>query len=159
MGVETARTEREKSLRADRAGGARGGFVALPVRVLVSALQAPASLCQRRKRIGHDESGYDSGFLWSSGAELTRNFSASGAIPGNGLNRLLVDLDGFGMIGKRSGSEQEFFLTGVMTCLDVMEALEEFRRQVQERCRDTVKSRLNDLSEACGIEWKCLGSA
>ncbi len=58
------------------------------------------------------------------------------------------------MKGKRSGSEQEFFLTGVMTCLDVMEALEEFRRQVQERCRDTVKSRLNDLSAACGIEWK-----
>src|ERR1700730_956166 len=120
MGLETARTEGEKSLRADRAGGAGGGFVALPVRVLVSPLQAPASLCQCCKRIGHAESGYDSGFLWSSGAELTRNFNASGATPGNGLNRLLVDLDGSGMKGKRSESEQEFFLTGVMTCLDVM---------------------------------------
>jgi hypothetical protein len=58
------------------------------------------------------------------------------------------------MKGKLSEREQEFFLTGARTCLDVMEALEEFQRQVRERCRETVKARLTDLTEACGIEWK-----
>jgi hypothetical protein len=32
-----------------------------------------------------------------------------------------------------------------------MEALEEFQRQVQQRSRETVKERLKDLSEACGM--------
>ena len=57
------------------------------------------------------------------------------------------------MKGKLSEQEQEFFLTGAKTCLDVMEALEEFRRQVQERCLETVKTRLKDLSVASQIEW------
>jgi hypothetical protein len=57
------------------------------------------------------------------------------------------------MKGNLSEREQEFFLTGAKTCLDVMEALEEFQRQVQERCRETVNMRLKDLSGACLIEW------
>lgn len=57
------------------------------------------------------------------------------------------------MSGKRSEAELEFFLTGAKTYLDVEDALAEFRRQVQGRCRAVVKERLPDICCACQMEW------
>jgi hypothetical protein len=54
---------------------------------------------------------------------------------------------------KRSEAEHEFFLTGVKTWLDVEGAISEFRRQVQERCKAVVQTRLADAARASGIEW------
>src|ERR1700730_11151695 len=53
----------------------------------------------------------------------------------------------------RSDDENEFFLTGAKTYLDVEDAVEEFRRQVQERCGEVVESRLTDICHACDQEW------
>lgn len=54
---------------------------------------------------------------------------------------------------KQSEAEREFFLTGVRTWLDVEDAISEFRRQVQERCKAVVQPRLTDATRASGIEW------
>lgn len=48
----------------------------------------------------------------------------------------------------------EFFLTGAKTFLDVDDAVREFTRQVQDRCRDIVRERLQELSSASGIAWR-----
>ena len=39
----------------------------------------------------------------------------------------------------RSGPENEFFLAGATTYLDVQNAITEFSRQVQDRCRDVLR--------------------
>jgi hypothetical protein len=54
---------------------------------------------------------------------------------------------------KRSEPELEFFSTGAKTYLDVEEAVEEFRRQVQERCGEVAQLRLADIARACDQEW------
>jgi len=54
---------------------------------------------------------------------------------------------------KRSEAELEFFLTGAQTYLDVEDAVEEFRRQVQERCGEVAQLRLADIAQACDQEW------
>lgn len=58
------------------------------------------------------------------------------------------------MSKERSGPEQEFFVTGAETWLDVEDAIVEFRRQAQQRCREVVEPRLRDISDACKMEWK-----
>jgi hypothetical protein len=49
--------------------------------------------------------------------------------------------------------EQEFFLIGAKTYLDVLEAIDAFRERAQKRCRETVESRLQELAAACRVDW------
>jgi hypothetical protein len=49
--------------------------------------------------------------------------------------------------------EREFFVTGVKTYVDVDDAITEFRRLVQHKCRTVVSRRLDEVNQACGIGW------
>lgn len=50
--------------------------------------------------------------------------------------------------------EGEFFVTGVNTYLDVDDAITEFRRLVEHKCRSVVSARLGEINEACGgVHW------
>jgi len=52
-----------------------------------------------------------------------------------------------------SDREREFFVTGVKTYLEVDDAMTEFRRLVQQKCRDVIAKRLPELNQVCGIDW------
>ena len=49
--------------------------------------------------------------------------------------------------------EREFFVTGVNTYLDVDDAIVEFRRLVEHKCRSVVSARLNEVNQECGMDW------
>jgi hypothetical protein len=57
---------------------------------------------------------------------------------------------------KNEGSDRkrEFLITGARTYVDVDDAMMEFRRLVQDQCRKVVSVRLDEVSRACGIDWK-----
>lgn len=52
-----------------------------------------------------------------------------------------------------SAAEREFFLNGAKLYLEVKDALEEFRRQVQEKCANVVQPRICDIGGACEMDW------
>jgi hypothetical protein len=49
--------------------------------------------------------------------------------------------------------EREFFVTGVRTYLGIDDAMTEFRRLVQHKCRTVASRRLDELNQACGMHW------
>jgi hypothetical protein len=49
--------------------------------------------------------------------------------------------------------ETEFFVTGVKTYRKADDAMTEFRRIVQQKCRAVVNRRLGDVNRACGMDW------
>jgi hypothetical protein len=49
--------------------------------------------------------------------------------------------------------ERGFFVTGVNTYLEVDDAMSEFRRLVQHKCRTAASQRLDELNQACGMHW------
>jgi hypothetical protein len=49
--------------------------------------------------------------------------------------------------------EREFFVTGVRTYLEADDAMTEFRRLVQHKCRTVASRRLDELNQACGMHW------
>ena len=57
------------------------------------------------------------------------------------------------MRNKVSDGERDFFVTGVRTYLQVDEAMAEFRRLVEHKCRAVVSRRLDDINRACGMHW------
>jgi hypothetical protein len=57
------------------------------------------------------------------------------------------------MSSKGSDPEHDFFLTGAELYLEIEEAVAEFRRQVQEKCRRVVEGRLDEIGQACQMEW------
>jgi hypothetical protein len=52
---------------------------------------------------------------------------------------------------EESAAEREFFLSGAKLCLDVEDALEEFRRQVYDKCASVVRQRLSEMGRACKV--------
>lgn len=52
-----------------------------------------------------------------------------------------------------SQEEGDFLIAGARTYLDVDEAMEEIRRQIQKQSRRVVAGRIADLARACGQEW------
>jgi len=52
-----------------------------------------------------------------------------------------------------SQEERDFLIAGARTYLDVDEAMEEFRRQIQKQSRRVVAERIGDLTRVCGQEW------
>jgi len=54
---------------------------------------------------------------------------------------------------KGSEAGREFFLTGAKLYLDVEDALEEFRRRVQEKCARVVEARLREIGQKIGQQW------
>lgn len=50
--------------------------------------------------------------------------------------------------------EQQFFVEGVKTYFDVDDAMNEFRRLVQHKCRAVASKRLEEINQACGISCK-----
>jgi hypothetical protein len=49
--------------------------------------------------------------------------------------------------------EKQFFVTGVKTYLEADDAMTEFRRLVQHKCRTATSKRLDELNQACGKHW------
>jgi len=49
--------------------------------------------------------------------------------------------------------EREFLVTGVKTYLEADDAMTEFRRLVQHKCRTATNKRLSELNKACGTDW------
>jgi hypothetical protein len=49
--------------------------------------------------------------------------------------------------------ETEFFVTGVRSYLGVDDAMTEFRRLVQHKCKNVASRRLDELNQACGMHW------
>jgi hypothetical protein len=49
--------------------------------------------------------------------------------------------------------ETEFLSTGVKTYSKADDAMTEFRRLVQQKCRTVVSRRLDDVNRACGMDW------
>ena len=52
-----------------------------------------------------------------------------------------------------SQAERDFLITGAKTYLDVDDAMEEFRRRIQEHSRSVVLERIGDLRRVCEQEW------
>jgi hypothetical protein len=57
------------------------------------------------------------------------------------------------MTTNASQEERDFLITGAKTYLDVDDAMEEFRRQIQEQSRGVVLGRIGDLKRVCEQEW------
>ncbi len=49
--------------------------------------------------------------------------------------------------------EKQFFETGVKTYLAADDAMTEFRRLVQHKCKTAASRRLDELNQACGMHW------
>jgi hypothetical protein len=49
--------------------------------------------------------------------------------------------------------EKQFFVTGIKTYLEADDAMTEFRRLVQHKCRTAASKRLDELNQACGKHW------
>jgi hypothetical protein len=52
-----------------------------------------------------------------------------------------------------SQAQSDFLITGARTYLDVDDAMEEFRRLIQEQSRRVVLGRIGDLKRVCEQEW------
>jgi hypothetical protein len=58
------------------------------------------------------------------------------------------------MSDTRSDEEKNFFVAAAETYLDVDSAMTEFQRQVQDECKEAIRDRLGEISQACGKDCR-----
>ena len=57
------------------------------------------------------------------------------------------------MSNKESDNEGEFLVAGAKTYLDVDDAMEQFRRLVQDHCTAMLSKRIDEVNRICKMDW------